>query len=162
MCQLKRVLWRQPCASMAHVFWSLLKCRQHTLFTLEWLICELQTISAAEYSTWRNATWQHTSKAEAVWRRGCDAIFRKNCNNKSKLQKFSRKQLVNARATPSLFKIGEDAEKCTCFYREKSASRRFHRPLQRGSMACHTTCFMRTHFMMTVLCSTMPDFPSPH
>lgn len=49
------------------------------------------------------------------------------------------------------------------FHRDKnSASRRFHRPLRLGSMACHTTCFMRTHFMTTVLCSTMADFLSPY
>lgn len=65
-------------------------------------------------------------------------------------------------ATRGLFQIREGAAKCTCFYREKSASRQFHRPLQRGSMARHTTCFMRTHFMTTVLCSTMPDAPSQH
>lgn len=78
------------------------------------------------------------------------------------LWKSRRKQqrLHKARHNP-LCKANKKAEKRNSFYREreKSASRRFHRPLRRGSMARHTTCFMRTHFMMTVLCSTTADFP---
>lgn len=40
--------------------------------------CHLRTISAADYCTWRNATWQHTlqrRRRRCAWRRGCDAIF---------------------------------------------------------------------------------------
>ncbi|CAB1441069.1 unnamed protein product, partial [Pleuronectes platessa] len=49
------------------------------------------------------------------------------------------------------------SEHRTCLHR--SASRQFfRRPLRRGSMALHTTCFMRTHFMIAALSSTMADF----
>lgn len=90
-----------------HVFLRSLCYRADHTFTLGCLLCEVQTISAAEYSTWRNSTWQHTSKAEAVWRRGCEAIFlRKNCDvKKSKLHKSPPKaaaaRVGNAWAFPN-------------------------------------------------------------
>lgn len=78
--------WKPPSAR------RMTDCLAGYMFTFEYLICEVQTISAAEYSTWRNATWQHTSKAEAVWRRGCDAILCKSHNISCKLWKSHRKQ----------------------------------------------------------------------
>lgn len=80
-------------------------------------------------------------------------VLKVNCKNPTESSKvFEKKTYPLCKQTKT--------EKCNCFCRKKSASRRFHRPLRRGSMACHTTCFMRTHFMMTVLCSTTVDFPN--
>lgn len=129
------------------------------LFTSEWFICTLQRISAAEYSI-RDAS-QHGNTLQRRRQCGEGGVVRfsaKSYSIKCKLWKSFRKQLGFVCKTPRIPPIKEVTEKCTCFYREKSASRRFHRPLRRGSMACHTTCFMRTHFIMTGLCSTIPDF----
>lgn len=88
------------------------------ILSIECLICKPQTISAAEYSTWRNSTWQHASKAEAVWRRGCDAIFRKNCNIRSKLKKISRKHSKHVKTT-CLFSKGRATSRDSLVFIER-------------------------------------------
>lgn len=81
------------------------------------------------------------------------AILNLNCKNPTKSFKTNPD---NATASQNKRSRGEmhlfsSREKCKSPNSPPTSSEE--------SMACHTTCFMRTHFMTTVLCSTMPDFP---
>lgn len=75
-----------------------------------------------------------------------------------KYVKSPRERPALAKATRMRLKNDTRATEKRPFASREKCKSPIHRPLRRGSMACHTTCFMRTHFMMTVLCSTMPDF----